>query len=355
LRKYRKSYGYGAGFYDLSQDPSFRARACKASDPLFTLTTNSSNIWSIADARLLSGNEIAAAQGLPSHHALGAALGLAPLDFGSYKRTVWSRLVGNGMSTSCIGAVLSWVAAYAVPSLGDVPSHLGAIDDNVVQRPLPPTLPVDHVSDVCELPSHEPAVVKLADPIDLPSTSDSHDIEPAVETWIALGLLGRLFRKHPSFVDVCANLSSPIASPHRQRDLFPLPIIERDYLLKLPDISDLTIGDACDYFLGVIGALNWLYGYRGFDFATGKITAAQRCAHGVIVSAGLELHGRLRSDVEARFGRGWGFFEAKGAEPRLELVASAVAVPDCAATCNPSDLIGGELGRCIRDASVIFC
>ena len=135
LRKYRKSYGYGAGFYDLSQDPSFRARACKASDPLFTLTTNSSNIWSIADARLLSGNEIAAAQGLPSHHALGAALGLAPLDFGSYKRTVWSRLVGNGMSTSCIGAVLSWVAAYAVPSLGEVPSHLGAIDDNVVQRP----------------------------------------------------------------------------------------------------------------------------------------------------------------------------------------------------------------------------
>ena len=101
---------------------------------------------------------------------------------------------------------------------------------------LPPTLPVDHVSDVCELPSHEPAVAKLADPIDLPSTSDSHDIEPAVETWIALGLLGRLFRKHPSFVDVCANLSSPIASPHRQRDLFPLPIIERDYLLKLPDV-----------------------------------------------------------------------------------------------------------------------
>ena len=199
-----------------------------------------------------------------------------------------------------------------------------------------------------------PEVVKPTDSIGPPSICESPDIEPAVETWSALGLLGRLFRKHPSFVDVCANLSSPIASSHRQRELFPLPIIQRDHLLKLPDISDLTIGDACDYFLGVIGALNWLYGYRGFDFATGKITAAQRCAHDVIVSAGLELHSRLRSDVGARSGRGWSFFEDKGAQPRLELVASAVAVPDCAATCNPADLIGGELGRCIRDASVIF-
>ena len=62
----------------------------------------------------------------------------------------------------------------------------------------------------------------------------------------------------------------------------------------------------------------------------------------------------MRGDVGARSRRGWGFFEDKGAEPRLEFVAGAVAVPDCAATCNPADLIGGELGRCIRDASVIF-
>jgi hypothetical protein len=151
-------------------------------------------------------------------------------------------------------------------------------------------LPVDHVSDVCELlspatpppllpatpeattlpcspltsvgalpealpePANDdtfaPEVVKPTDSIDPPSICESPDIEPAVETWSALGLLGRLFRKHPSFVDVCANLSSPIASPHRHRELFPLPIIPRDYLFNLPDVSALLLEMLAILFLG---------------------------------------------------------------------------------------------------------
>ena len=199
-----------------------------------------------------------------------------------------------------------------------------------------------------------PEVTIATDSIGSPSSCAPSHVDPAIETWSALGLLGRLLRQHLFFVDICANLFSPTASIRRERELFPLPIIPRDYLSILPEISDVTIGDACDYFLGVVAALNWLYGYRGFDFTTGKITTAQSCAHKVIVTAGLELHGRLRGDVESRSRRGWRFFEDKGAEPRLELVASAVAVPDCAATCDPAELIGGKLGRSIQDASVMF-
>ena len=35
------------------------------------------------------------------------------------------------MSTACIGGVLSWIAAYVVPSLGEVPSHLGSFDSHL--------------------------------------------------------------------------------------------------------------------------------------------------------------------------------------------------------------------------------
>ena len=43
-----------------------------------------------------------------------------------------------------------------------------------------------------------------------------------------------------------------------------------------------------------------------------------------------------------------------GAAPRLELIADAVAVLDCAATCNTATLIRGSLGFSIRDARTIF-
>ena len=47
-------------------------------------------------------------------------------------------------------------------------------------------------------------------------------------------------------------------------------------------------------------------------------------------------------------------FEDKGAAPRLDLIADAVAVPDCAATCDPATLIRGSLGASIRNVRTIF-
>ena len=118
---YVKTFGFPDGFYDLSQNPSFRPRACTGSEPLFTLTTSTGIVWSVAEARCMSATELAAAQGLPSHPSLACALGTQRLDFSCLKRGTWSRMVGNGMSVACVGAVLAWVNTYAVTTCGDVP------------------------------------------------------------------------------------------------------------------------------------------------------------------------------------------------------------------------------------------
>ena len=68
----------------------------------------------------------------------------------------------------------------------------------------------------------------------------------------------------------------------------------------------------------------------------------------------IDFHSRLVASFDSRIDGGWRNFEHKGDAPRLTLNASAVAVPDCAATCSPAFLISGELGRAISDATVIF-
>ena len=72
---YVKTFGFSEGFYDLSQNPSFRPRACTGSEPLFTLTTSTGIVWSVAEARCMSATELAAAQGLPSHPSPGLCVG----------------------------------------------------------------------------------------------------------------------------------------------------------------------------------------------------------------------------------------------------------------------------------------
>ena len=69
----------------------------------------------------MSATELAAAQGLPSHPSLACALGTRRLDFSCLKRGTWARMVGNGMSVACVGAVFAWVNTYAVTTCGDVP------------------------------------------------------------------------------------------------------------------------------------------------------------------------------------------------------------------------------------------
>ena len=63
------------------------------------------------------------------------ALGVPVLDFNIYKRSVWGRMIGNGMSTFCVSSILAWVAAYVTPSYGDPPLSLGSIvaDQDVSQ------------------------------------------------------------------------------------------------------------------------------------------------------------------------------------------------------------------------------
>ena len=112
--------------------------------------------------------------------------------------------------------------------------------------------------------------------------------------------------------------------------------------------------NAHDYAVVVVVGLNWLYGIRADNVVIGPITVAQREAHAVLFDAAFDLHARLVTSAESRDRRGWGAFEDRGKVPRLDLIAAAVAVPDCAARCDPAKLIKGPLGdasECAHDLS----
>ena len=57
---YDELFGYDGGFYDLTQNPRERPRACGETNPPFTLTTNSSLIWSSREKRCLSASGLGA-------------------------------------------------------------------------------------------------------------------------------------------------------------------------------------------------------------------------------------------------------------------------------------------------------
>ena len=77
-------------------------------------------------------------------------------------------------------------------------------------------------------------------------------------------------------------------------------------------------------------------------------------AHEVVLGAAKFLHSRLASGIGTRTNAGWFAFEQAGVAPRLDLIAEAVAVPDCAGTCFPSRLIGGAFGQMIDRADLVF-
>ena len=97
-----------------------------------------------------------------------------------------------------------------------------------------------------------------------------------------------------------------------------------------------------------------LYGVTVAELSLGNKTAAQDAAHHVILRATVQLHGRLATAAIACGDGGWGYFEQGALGARLDLCASAVSVPDCAATCNPGKLIKTDLRKRIVDASTIF-
>ena len=126
-RAYETRFGFGSGYYDISQNPDYCGGACRSEDHLFTLTTNSAHVWSTSKCRFLSGNELGAAQGLPTHSAIAAAVGSTVVDVNGYKPSVLGRMVGNGMATVCVSAMLTWVAACVTTSRGTPPRSLGGV------------------------------------------------------------------------------------------------------------------------------------------------------------------------------------------------------------------------------------
>ena len=392
-REYLKVFRDRASAYDLDQLPRGRPRRSKAGDPLFALTAHTRNVWSPAEGRRLRRNELAAAMGMPADPALAMIYGMVPLQLEGLSRSAAARLVGNGMSVPCVGAVMWWCAVYCSPAVVAIPGELAArvskeqIDavesvdaclpgvepvDAVesVDASLPGVEQVDAVESVDELTTTEslfgiqPQLLSLSAPLESPHASQlctgcsttprPSTLSATASTWRALGDLGRALCSHGVFAELAATLRAEVRPAERLRELYPLPLVPTDVVASLDGVGREDSCEAKAYFDGVVVGLNWLYGYRGSCISIGTVTAAQGAAHGVIVKAALDLHARLVASFESRDNRGWRVFEEKGEAPRLNLIASAVAVPDCAATCNPAALLSGDLKGAIIDASTIF-
>ena len=108
------------------------------------------------------------------------------------------------------------------------------------------------------------------------------------------------------------------------------------------------------YLRAVVIGLNALSGNSAATLEIGNLTAAQAAAHEVIVAAALAFAERLDHAEYERGDDGWNHFEQGADAPRLELIAAAVAVPDCAATCDPVELVRPDLGRRIASVDEIF-
>ena len=90
-----------------------------------------------------------------------------------------------------------------------------------------------------------------------------------------------------------------------------------DHTAQLDGIASHEIDDVREYLLGVVVALNWMYGFRGRALAFGIPTSAQRAAHDVIIAAAIDFHSRLVGSFDSRVAGGWCNFEDKGDAPAL--------------------------------------
>ena len=180
------------------------------------------------------------------------------------------------------------------------------------------------------------------------------DTDASWRTWSALGALRRAVCFHALFACLYRRLRHPTKSATRVRDLFPLPLIARTEVCMLVQVHRVDLDHACQYLAGVVTGLNWMYCVREDTLAIGNLTVAQDTAHGVIMTATMFLHTRLVEGIADRATEGWMSFERKGEAPRLDLLADAVAVPDCAGTCCPSTIIGGDVGGQIGSVDAIF-
>ena len=278
------------GAYDLDQLPDGRPRHVAAGRPLVGLTAHTRMVWSPNANRCLRRSELAAVMGVPCHPALSIAYGLPPLSFDHLSRSAAARLIGNGMCVPCVGSVMHWCSVFCSPDVVDVPRSLVgvSVDDQVV-------LEIDdRVYDgYRDVPGHAPA-------------------SASATTWKVLRALGFALCKHPMFAELTNSLKFFTRPLDRERELFPLPIIPVDYIGKFGGFASDDIEDVREYLLGVVVALNTMYGFRGHGLALGIPTAAQRTAHDVIITSAIDLHSRLVASFDSRIDGCLSNFEDKG-------------------------------------------
>ena len=97
---------------DLNQDPVLRPRMTTKDGFLPTLTCNSRGLYSYRCERFISSTEMLLAQGFPSTRWAAKALGVGFVDLNDLTEAARAKLAGNAMHGACMGAVLSWVAAF---------------------------------------------------------------------------------------------------------------------------------------------------------------------------------------------------------------------------------------------------
>jgi len=152
-------------------------------------------------------------------------------------------------------------------------------------------------------------------------------------------------------------LERPVSTDRRQRDIFPLFLVDPYLAAELVGAAAEVRDGAAQYLNGVIVCLNWLYGVRSPVRRHGKeATSVQRRALQVIGKAACALHGRLvaAADSVTAAPHGWQAFEDKGSQPQLQLVASAVDVPDIAGTCDPLKVVPKDVASQLSDISTFF-
>ena len=136
--------------------------------------------------------------------------------------------------------------------------------------------------------------------------------------------------------------SSTVELGRRQRDLFPLGLLTSDELvLHWPSLADWAV-PALDYLNGAILGLNWLYGLKASALVGRRHSGLQLAALDSVVASAVELHAHLGQSLPERGAAGWSHFERGATVAPLHLNATAVAVPDCAGTCNPSAFVAPE-------------
>ncbi len=197
-------------------------------------------------------------------------------------------------------------------------------------------------------------------PIGLDLAQLTSDVPPvaagddAMAIWQVLGRVGKALCSHEALTALRVALASTVELGRRQRDLFPLGLLTSDELvLHWPSLADWAV-PALDYLNGVILGLNWLYGLKASARVGRRHSGLQLAALDSVVASAVELHAHLGQSLPERGAAGWSHFERGATVAPLHLNATAVAVPDCAGTCNPSAFVAPEAARRFSSASSVF-